>query len=87
VAEATELVKVRAGHVERIVLLKGTADATSSLSLTAGWGSQLPANLDIGPLKLSWTTASEPQQASSGRLNLDDHFNSSHRRGERVKSM
>lgn len=49
--EATDLVKVRAGHVERIALLNSTG-AASHLSLTAGWGTHLPANLDLGSFKL-----------------------------------
>jgi anaphase-promoting complex subunit 1 len=68
VAEATELVKVRAGHVDRIVLLKGAAGANPSLSLTAGWGSQLPADLDIGPLKLfdPYAILDDGQRVSAG---------------------
>ena len=51
-ADAGDLVKIRDGHVERVALLDLTAPVKSCLSLTAGWGTQLPAKMSIGPLKL-----------------------------------
>ncbi|KAJ4384788.1 Anaphase-promoting complex subunit 1 [Didymella sp. IMI 355093] len=68
VADATELVKVRAGHVERVALLSGATGASSVLSLTAGWGSQLPADLDVGSFKLfdPYAILEDGQRASAG---------------------
>src|SRR5690242_8415477 len=66
-SEATDIVKVWAGHVERIVLLK-TTSGNSGLSLTAGWGTQLPAHLDLGPLKLfdPYAILQDTQRPSAG---------------------
>ena len=66
-AEATDIIKLRAGHVERVALLCGTS-AKSSLSLTAGWGTHLPANIDLGSFKLfdPYAILDDGQRASAG---------------------
>lgn len=68
VANATDLVKVRVGHVERVALLNSPATAKSGLSLTAGWGTHLPASLDTGPFKLfdPYAILDDGQRASAG---------------------
>ncbi|KAH6637496.1 negative regulator of mitosis [Boeremia exigua] len=65
--EATDLVKVRSGHVERVALLN-SSESSSYVSLTAGWGTHLPANLDLGPFKLfdPYAILEDDQRASAG---------------------
>ncbi|KAF3005008.1 Anaphase-promoting complex subunit 1 [Curvularia kusanoi] len=65
--EATDIIKLRAGHVERVALLT-SAGASSSLSLTAGWGTHLPADIDLGPFKLfdPYSILEDGQRASAG---------------------
>ncbi|KAF2623369.1 hypothetical protein BU25DRAFT_400779 [Macroventuria anomochaeta] len=66
--DATDFVKVRAGHVERLALLNSSTPASAYLSLTAGWGTHLPANIDLGPLKLfdPYAILEDGQRASAG---------------------
>lgn len=66
-AEATDIAKVKTGHVGRIALLRSTG-AKSCLSLTAGWGTQLPANLDMGSFKLfdPYAILQDDQRVSAG---------------------
>ena len=47
-----DLVKVRDGHIERIVQLTSRNPQEPCLSLTAGWGSHLPVKFSLGPMKL-----------------------------------
>ena len=67
-ANATDLVKVRAGHVERVAQLNVSTSAGSSLSLTAGWGTHLPANIELGPFKLfnPFSIVEDGQRSSAG---------------------
>ncbi|KAJ8107030.1 hypothetical protein OPT61_g9146 [Boeremia exigua] len=66
-AETTDLVKVRAGHVERVALLHSSG-TNPGLSLTAGWGIHLPANLDLRIFKLfdPYAILEDGQRASAG---------------------
>lgn len=65
--EATDITKLRAGHVERVVLLCANS-AKSSLFLTAGWGTHLPANIDLGSFKLfdPYAILDDGQRTSAG---------------------
>jgi anaphase-promoting complex subunit 1 len=47
-----DLVKLRDGHVERIIQLTSNNAQEACLSLTAGWGTHLPMKFSLGPLKL-----------------------------------
>jgi anaphase-promoting complex subunit 1 len=49
---ALDLVKIRDGHVERVVMLTSTDPREPCLALTAGWGNHLPHKLSLGSLKL-----------------------------------
>lgn len=49
---ALNIVKLRDKHVERVARLTSTDPGGPCLSLTAGWGSHLPCNLNLGPLRL-----------------------------------
>ncbi|EMD96952.1 hypothetical protein COCC4DRAFT_142110 [Bipolaris maydis ATCC 48331] len=47
-----DLIKLRDGHVERVVQLTSTDPQKACLSLTAGWGTHLPMKFSLGSLKL-----------------------------------
>ncbi|KZM20036.1 anaphase-promoting complex [Ascochyta rabiei] len=50
--DAIDLAKIRDGHIERVVLLSSSKPTEPCLSLAAGWGTQLPLKMNLGPLKL-----------------------------------
>ncbi|KAF1938060.1 hypothetical protein EJ02DRAFT_475066 [Clathrospora elynae] len=47
-----DLVKLSDGYVDRVAQLTSTNAHEPCLSLTAGWGSHLPMNFSLGPMKL-----------------------------------
>lgn len=62
------MVKVRDGYVERVVLLDSSKPSEPCLSLVAGWGTQLPVKLKLGPLKLfdPYAILEDGQRATAG---------------------
>lgn len=67
--ESRDVVKLTDGHVERIVSLASTNPNDPCLSLTAGWGTRLPTNFNIGRVKLFnpfSIVEDEPSRATAG---------------------
>ncbi|KAF2121815.1 negative regulator of mitosis [Lophiotrema nucula] len=50
--DTLDMVKLSSGSVERLLCLTSSDPSEPCLSLTAGWGTQLPTKFGLGPLKL-----------------------------------
>ncbi|OAL54890.1 hypothetical protein IQ07DRAFT_676842 [Pyrenochaeta sp. DS3sAY3a] len=73
-----DLIKLRDGHVDRVVFLNSRDIHEPCLSITAGWGTHLPKKFTLGPLKLFDPFAILPQDhtrvtAGSRRLITASH--------------